>query len=166
LKSQTLLTWKETKNTLARSFSPFLVMFWDFCRNPEISLTRQCVPMMTFPSCIPSIPSPAEWSTQFSRHRNRIVPEMYSIYLNQSWWFQEEYITQLRLGDLEPQREEDHIALNISNPEIVDFGKASDKSASTRIIVLFYLLPLVDFRILVRHYGRFRKRVLQRKLIY
>lgn len=45
-------------------------------------------------------------------------------------------MTQLRLGDLEPQRSDDHVTLNISNPENVGFGQAAaDKTASTQNIV-------------------------------
>jgi hypothetical protein len=45
-------------------------------------------------------------------------------------WFQDEYIAQLRLGDLAPERADDHVSLNISNRENVDFG--SPRSETTR----------------------------------
>jgi len=42
----------------------------------------------------------------------------------------DEYIAQLRLGDLAPERSDDHVSLNISNRENVDFG--SPRSETTR----------------------------------
>ena len=44
----------------------------------------------------------------------------------------------MRLGDLETRRSDDHVSLNISNPENVDFGQAAvDKSASSTLTIVF-----------------------------
>ena len=40
------------------------------------------------------------------------------------------------MGDLEPRRADDHVALKISNPEVVDFGQAADKIDAAQSIVL------------------------------
>jgi hypothetical protein len=47
----------------------------------------------------------------------------------------EDYMAQLRLADLEPERLDDHVTLHIRNPEGVDFGQSSSTSTTKPTIV-------------------------------
>jgi len=60
-------------------------------------------------------------------------------------------MSQLRLADLEPERSDDHVTLNIRNPEDVDFGQSTSTSTTKQTIVSTSRPSETDIRIPPKH---------------